>query len=575
MAHSQQAEEEGGGRPTAVGLPLGTRLDVEEAQSLVFRRLKQLVGGVLLSETGIQRLVHRLRPRRYLAGELIIPQGVRGDFFGLVTEGQVALFSSLEADTLRATDPGTPDLLLLPGSTFGEAMLIDGRPSGSTLRAVTDVELYILRRADYQAVLGQRSSQRPREAAPRWRWPVVAALALFLAAVLVGALLAWGLLSGWLPVGDGTVEADGSPELSDVIQIVEPLDGEVVQHSALLPVRAVFSEPGFYQAKLQVGLRDLPVQLNPDLEAVPWVAEWAWEEVGEGSFRLAVEAQTTKGEWKVSAPVTMTVVPSGTLAFTSNRDGAPAIDTLRTDGRDVQRLTAGPGDARQPAWRSGNTLAFVVEPTASQTMIQQMTASSGEAEALLAGHDPAWSPDGTRLAYASSVDDVSQVFIAAIAGGTPYTVTAEAAYAGQPTWSPDGTRLAYVAQREGNWDIWVVALDGSEPKRVTDDPARDWAPAWSPDGKELAFVSNRGGSYQIYLMRADGAAVRSLTDFPLGAESPAWSPDGHWLAFVAYTGGGTGVSAREIHLMRVDGQAQVRLTHNESDDSDPDWHRAP
>jgi Tol biopolymer transport system component len=91
----------------------------------------------------------------------------------------------------------------------------------------------------------------------------------------------------------------------------------------------------------------------------------------------------------------------------------------------------------------------------------------------------------------------------------------------------------------------------------------------------LAFVSNRGGNHQIYTMRDDGRGVKKLTGFELGAEAPAWSPDGFWLAFVAYTGEGEGVNAREIHLMRVDGRDQTRLTYNAFDDSLPDWSLAP
>jgi Tol biopolymer transport system component len=58
-------------------------------------------------------------------------------------------------------------------------------------------------------------------------------------------------------------------------------------------------------------------------------------------------------------------------------------------------------------------------------------------------------------------------------------------------------------------------------------------------------------------------------------ELPSWSPDGYWLAFVAYSGEGTGVNAREIYLMRADGQDQVRLTRNDFDDSEPDWAWGP
>jgi TolB protein len=315
--------------------------------------------------------------------------------------------------------------------------------------------------------------------------------------------------------------------------------------------------------------------INDDPDDPPWIPEWAWEDAANGSHVLEVRAFPRAGEWQASAPITVTVVPSGTLAFSSNRDGPYAVYTMGSDGRSLNRLTVGPGDSRQPAWEAADSLAFVVDPENSPSLIRQLDVDGLDVVELAAGREPAWSLDGANLAYASAVEGVSQVFVSATGGRSPEQVTDEEVYAGQPAWSPDGTHLAYVADRDGNWDIWVAALDGSEPQRLTSDPAMDWAPAWSPDGRYLAFVSNRGGSHQIYIISLDGGAARPLTALAQGTESPAWSPDGLWLAFVAYTGEGVGVSAREIHLMRADGQDQVRLTFNAFDDSGPTWRRTP
>ena len=373
----------------------------------------------------------------------------------------------------------------------------------------------------------------------------------------------------------GVVGSAAASRSSDVLQIVEPLDGAILQRSPAVLVRAALLKSGFLQAELQVDGRGLAVQINPDPKAAPWIGQWIWEEVGQGAHVLAVQARTLDGDLKTSAPVTVTVVPTGTLVFASNRDGAYAIYAMQTDGRNLVRLTSGPGDARQPALRPEGGLAFVAESETGQAMIRRMGEGEQGDTDLFAGRDPAWSPDSTRLAFAASLEGVSQVFTAVARSGAPVPVTVEEIYAGQPAWSPDGARLAYAAERQGNWDIWVVALDGGEPRRLTDDPATDWSPAWSPDGSRLAFVSDRGGSYQIYVMRTNGSDVRPLTSFPRGVEAPAWSPDGFWLAFVAYTGQGTGINAREIYLMRTDGQNQVRLTHDSFDDTEPKWARGP
>jgi tetratricopeptide (TPR) repeat protein len=132
-----------------------------------------------LSEIDVARLSRRLTARHYFADEVILMGGVRGDCLGLVTSGQVAVYSS-------PSSRRSPSEFLLPGSTFGEAMLTDGRLSGSTLCAVTDVEVLFLRRADFLAVAGRRQS-RPTGAVGRWRRWLAAMALVFL---VVGMLLA-------------------------------------------------------------------------------------------------------------------------------------------------------------------------------------------------------------------------------------------------------------------------------------------------------------------------------------------------------------------------------------------------
>jgi TolB protein len=401
-------------------------------------------------------------------------------------------------------------------------------------------------------------------------WQGVVLLLVLL--MTVGIYLMLGLVLKRLHGGRQAAVTSAPTQSVGAVQVLEPLDGSLLQKSASLPVRAAIVEPGFVRAELQVDGLGVSAQANLDPQAVPWTVEWAWEEVGEGGHVLTVQARGLESRLETSEPVVVTVVPAGKLVFSSNRDGAYALYAMQTDGRMPTRLTTGPGDARQPALRKGGVLAYVAESETAQAMIRQVDAEgSNKRQDLVVGRDPAWAPDGAQLSYAASSEGVSQVFTLEANRGTPFPVTAEEAYAGQPAWSPDGTRLAYVAVREGNWDIWVAAPDGGEPRRLTDDQAMDWAPDWAPDGSRLAFVSDRGGIPQVYVMRADGTDVQPLTDLSRGAESPCWSPDGFWLAFVAYTGDGTGIKAREIYLMQADGSNQVRLTRNAFDDTEPDW----
>lgn len=80
-----------------------------------------------------------------------------------------------------------------------------------------------------------------------------------------------------------------------------------------------------------------------------------------------------------------------------------------------------------------------------------------------------------------------------------------------PTWSPDGTKVAFASNQDGDWNIYVIDLATDEVKRLTGDSANDVAPAWSPDGNQISFSSDRNGDWEIYVMRADGTDVKPLT----------------------------------------------------------------
>jgi hypothetical protein len=100
-----------------------------------------------------------------------------------------------------------------------------------------------------------------------------------------------------------------------------------------------------------------------------------------------------------------------------------------------------------------------------------------------------------------------------------------------PAWSPDGARIAFESTRDGNSEIYVMNADGSNQVNVSNHPAYDGAPAWSPDGTMIAFESLRDGQEEIYLMNADGSEQDRLTTGPGLKLAPSWLENGLEIVF--------------------------------------------
>ena len=171
---------------------------------------------------------------------------------------------------------------------------------------------------------------------------------------------------------------------------------------------------------------------------------------------------------------------------------------------------------------------------------------------------PAWSPDGSRIAFQSFAEGRPSIHVMNADGSDEQRVSPSGFESDdmEPTWSPDGTEIAFASTRPWNetWQIWVMGADGSNPRRLTSEFST--APAWSPDGAEVAYLRADGS---IAVVGREGGAARSVTTPPLGHvdERPSWSPDGTKLVFARRETFG---SSPKLFVVDRDGSNERQLT---------------
>jgi hypothetical protein len=167
--------------------------------------------------------------------------------------------------------------------------------------------------------------------------------------------------------------------------------------------------------------------------------------------------------------------------------------------------------------------------------------------------DPTPSPDGSRIAFVVFEATSNAIYVANRDGSNALRLTPDTGFADQPAWSPDGTRLAYRYRKfvTDDTDIWVVDNDGRNAvNRTADfgDASNEREPAWNG---RIAFVRVSGGTQMIWSMLPDGIGKRRVTVTTVERdEAPSWSPDGLTLAFLrdghVWTVSETGANARPL-----------------------------
>lgn len=221
------------------------------------------------------------------------------------------------------------------------------------------------------------------------------------------------------------------------------------------------------------------------------------------------------------------------IAFATDRDGNWELYVMDANGAHQRRLTNTPEDESSPAWSpDGERIAYVTGVIDGNETIYSMNADGSGRKQLAEGNWPSWSPDGERIVYTVYSANESGRLLVMNADGSGQrnlgsTVLQRLLALGgadeEPAWSPDGEKIAFASEDDG--DIYAMNVDGSGHTRLTDIPGYDhWPPTWSPDSTRIAFTSEEKKGAEIYVMNADGSGLTSLTNDPTYDAFPAWRP---------------------------------------------------
>jgi Tol biopolymer transport system component len=262
------------------------------------------------------------------------------------------------------------------------------------------------------------------------------------------------------------------------------------------------------------------------------------------------------------------------LAFASDRGGDLDIYLASADGQNVRRVTDDPDDDLGPAWSpDGTRIAFTRGLEDDPNIFVMNSDGSGVVQLTddpADDADPAWSPDGTSIAFVSTREGDTDVYLMNPDGTAQRRLTEDPASTFDPAWSPDGTQLFFARDEhdgEEQADIWVLGMDDEAPRPVVGGPGSETQPAPSPDGTQLAFVSDRDGTAQIYVMDVPLGNPHRVTDTPAEKSRPSWSPDGKQIVFSAGD-----QKNQEVFVIDADGSNLHRLTDDPGNDVTPEWN---
>jgi len=265
------------------------------------------------------------------------------------------------------------------------------------------------------------------------------------------------------------------------------------------------------------------------------------------------------------------------IYFVSSRSGSKEIWAMDYDGQNQHQVTRLGSTSLSPRIAPDNSRIAFASLGREGWAIQMYSLELGRLVNFPAGtaggsnQSPAWSSDGTKIAFSSSRSGDSEIWVADASGANVHSVTSLHGPNIAPTWNPrTGAQIAWAGGRTGEPQIYTMDQDGANMQRMTDS-GYAVSPSWSPSGQFLTFAWDRKygpgapGGRDIYVMDIASKRWLQLTHQAGVNDFPSWAPDGRHIVFEREMGKHT-----EIWSMLADGTEQHQLTHS-GNNFMPNW----
>ncbi len=240
------------------------------------------------------------------------------------------------------------------------------------------------------------------------------------------------------------------------------------------------------------------------------------------------------------------------------------------DGQNAQSILISPEPIMSPAWSPDGTRMAYVSFQNKKPILFVQSLSANKQPAPVANYRgsnsaPAWTPDGRQLAAVLTKDGGSQIYLMNADGANLRRITFSGGIDTEPFFTPDGQSIYFTSDRGGSPQIYRMPVSGGEPVRISFEGDYNVSPRVSPDGKTLAYISRVSGRFQLMAMDLESKQVQTLTDGQRD-ESPSFAPNGRIILYA------TDVENRGVlAAVSSDGRFKQRLGIQAADVREPSW----